>query len=185
MADRDTEHDLQLGSRLRRHRQAQGLSLAAVAEASGVTKGFLSQLERGLSRASVASLRRIGDAVGISIAELLGRPPGPLDSTNAPAVNFGGTGARDRLLTPVGFPHFQVLHATVDPGGNHVVAEELREESHLVYVLDGSFTLVLDEKEHRLKAGQSLAFQTPGRYGWRNDTDQTTEVLWTFSPAVL
>jgi transcriptional regulator with XRE-family HTH domain len=181
----DTEHDRRLGERLRRHRQAQGLSLAAVAEASGVTKGFLSQLERGLSRASVASLRRIADAVGISIADLLDRPQEPLDSTSAPAVNFGGTGARDRLLTPVGFPHFQVLHATVDPGGYHEVADEPREESHLVYVVEGSFTVVLDEKEHRLEAGQSLAFQMPGRYGWRNDTDRAAQVLWTFSPAVL
>jgi len=185
MADTNTEHEQRLGERLRRHRQEQGLSLAQVAERSGVTKGFLSQLERGLSRASVASLRRIADAVGISIAELLDRPSGPLDSTEAPAIHFGGMGAHDRLLTPVGFPHFQVLHATVDPGGYNAIGDEPREESHFVYVIEGSFTLMLDEKEHRLNAGQSLAFQTPCRYGWRNDTAHTTQILWTFSPSIL
>ena len=47
------------GQRFRRLRTRRGLSLAQVARATGVSVGFLSALERGQMRSSVATLRRI------------------------------------------------------------------------------------------------------------------------------
>src|ERR1700738_3760713 len=47
------------GQRFRRLRARRGLSLAQVARATGVSVGFLSALERGQMRSSVATLRRI------------------------------------------------------------------------------------------------------------------------------
>jgi len=47
------------GQRFRRLRARRGLSLAQVARATGVSIGFLSSLERGQMRSSVATLRRI------------------------------------------------------------------------------------------------------------------------------
>src|SRR5437660_613660 len=47
------------GQRFRRLRTRRGLSLAQVARATGVSVGFLSSLERGQMRSSVATLRRI------------------------------------------------------------------------------------------------------------------------------
>lgn len=45
-------------------------------------------------------------------------PGGPVSPAEAPELSFGGEEARDRLLTPVGFPGIQALHATVQPGGH-------------------------------------------------------------------
>src|ERR1700686_5403017 len=47
------------GLRFRRLRQRRGLSLAQVARSTGVSVGFLSALERGQMRASIATMRRI------------------------------------------------------------------------------------------------------------------------------
>src|SRR5260221_3269573 len=47
------------GLRFRRLRQRRGLSLSQVARATGVSVGFLSALERGQMRASIATMRRI------------------------------------------------------------------------------------------------------------------------------
>jgi DNA-binding transcriptional MerR regulator len=47
------------GQRFRRLRVRRGLSLAQVARATGVSVGFLSALERGQMRCSVATLRRL------------------------------------------------------------------------------------------------------------------------------
>ena len=110
------------------------MSLSKVAERAGVTKGFLSQLERGLSRASLASLRRIADAIGIGLTELLDTGRGPRDATSAPTVH-GGRGATDVLLTPIGHPPFQVLHATVVPGGHSAFGVVGERESHFVHIL--------------------------------------------------
>ncbi len=55
----------QLGERLRALRQERGLSIAQVAQSTGLTKGFLSQLERNLTSVSLAALARICSALGV------------------------------------------------------------------------------------------------------------------------
>ena len=65
-----------IGATLRTVRRQRGLTLREVASASGVTESFLSQVERDLASPSIATLRRIGAALGRSIGSLLdGVPP--------------------------------------------------------------------------------------------------------------
>ncbi len=60
-----------LGQRIRSRRQAQKLSLNDLARLSGVSKGYLSQVERSLtSRPSAATVFAVADALGISVDEL-------------------------------------------------------------------------------------------------------------------
>lgn len=174
-----------LGSRLRAERQRQGISLAALAEQVGLTKGFLSQLERGLSRASVASLTRICAALEVPPSAVLDPlPQGPVAPTDAPELHFGGQGAQDRLLTPAEFPGFQVLHATVQPGGHSPGTGSGRpQESHFLVVMGGSFAVELNGTAHLLRPGDSLAFRGTDTYGWSNPSPDTPcQVLWVLSP---
>jgi len=58
---RDQAHEL--GQRIRDVRQKKKMTLRDAADAAGVSESFLSQVERGLANPSVASLRRIADAM--------------------------------------------------------------------------------------------------------------------------
>lgn len=174
-----------LGERLRRRRLDRGLTLSAVADASGVSKGFLSQLERGLSQASVATLARIAEAVGSTAAELLTQPRAVVRSDEGPAIQFGGSGTTDHLLTPVGLPGFQVLHAEVTSEGCSSYGHVADLGSHFIYVTGGQLTVTLDDVEHVIGAGQSFAFATPASYGWQNRSTETTRLLWVVSPPPL
>ena len=61
-----------LGQRLRALRHAQKLSLSEVARLSGVSKGYLSQVERSpTARPSAAILSDIARALGTSVAQLI------------------------------------------------------------------------------------------------------------------
>ena len=182
--------DAGLGRRLRAARQARGISLAALAGQTGLTKGFLSQLERGLSQASVASLTRICAALEVAPGAMLDPlPAGPVSPAEAPELSFGGEGARDRLLTPAGFPGIQVLHATVQPGGHSPGAGAgtgRPEESHFLLVLRGTFTLQLNGTAVQLSAGQSITFRGTDSYSWANlSADTPCEVLWVLSPPAI
>ena len=71
-----------LGQRIRSRRHAQKLSLNDLARMSGVSKGYLSQVERSLtSRPSAATVFSIADALGMSVTELFDgiRPDGEED----------------------------------------------------------------------------------------------------------
>jgi transcriptional regulator with XRE-family HTH domain len=61
-----------LAARLSALRQERGLTLDALAEATGLDKGYLSRLERGLKGLSVSTLLRLSQAFDVSVAELLG-----------------------------------------------------------------------------------------------------------------
>jgi transcriptional regulator with XRE-family HTH domain len=184
--------DAGLGRRLRAARQARGISLASLAGQTGLTKGFLSQLERGLSQASVASLTRICAALKVAPGAMLDPlPEGPVSPAEAPELSFGGEGARDRLLTPAGFPGIQVLHATVQPGGHSPgtgtgTGTGRPEESHFLLVLKGTFTLQLNGTAVHLSAGQSISFRGTDSYSWANfSADTPCEVLWVLSPPAI
>ena len=64
-----------LGSRLRQYRQERDLSLSALAEQTGLSKGYLSSLENDVHerRPSADVLYNIAQALGVTMADLLGR----------------------------------------------------------------------------------------------------------------
>lgn len=62
---------LSLGGRIKDSRKARGLSLGQLASLTGLTKGFLSQIESGSSNPSLGSLDRIAEALGLTSTELL------------------------------------------------------------------------------------------------------------------
>lgn len=64
-----------IGKRLKTLREARGLSVQALAEASGVSAPYLWQIENGRkSNPSGQALRRLATALGTTVAELLGEP---------------------------------------------------------------------------------------------------------------
>src|SRR6202795_4591454 len=99
----DVTAQVDVGERLRAIRRLRRCTLRTVSERSGLSESFLSQVERGRSSASIASLRRIAEALGISIADLF-QPggltePRVLRREDPPTVTFGALGPK-MLLTP-------------------------------------------------------------------------------------
>lgn len=65
-------HSMELRERLRAARLERNMTVAELAEASLLSKGFISQVESGRSNPSLASLQRIASALGVPLASLLG-----------------------------------------------------------------------------------------------------------------
>ena len=175
-----------IGVRLRAARQVGGLTLAAVAEQAGLTKGFLSRLERDEVSPSVASLVNVCGVLGISVGQLFEAPETSLvRAGQAPPINFGGQGLHEHLLTPGAQRQLQVIHSLIEPGGgggSEMYA--LACEAEFVYVLRGHLRLLLPGDTVDLAAGD--AFTMPGAtpHAWSNpSSDTAAAVLWVLSPA--
>src|SRR5881397_1135862 len=85
--------EVDVGERLRELRRIRRCTLRTIADRSGLSESFLSQVERGRSSASIASLRKIADALGLAMADLF-EPDGPpgsrvLRRDDRPALSFG------------------------------------------------------------------------------------------------
>jgi len=67
----------QLGARVRDARQAQKITLTQLSEATGLSAGFLSRLERGETNASISNLIAISGALHIPLRDFFDEPQAP------------------------------------------------------------------------------------------------------------
>jgi transcriptional regulator with XRE-family HTH domain len=177
---------VRIGARLRAARLSQKLTIETVAGATGLTKGFISRLERDAASPSVASLVAVCEAIGLRVGALFDPPEtAVVRAGQGRPISFGAAGARETLLTPGTQQQIEVLHSVLEGGGHG--GEELYTldcETEFVYVAEGRLEVVLGEETTTLGPGDAMTF--PGRtpHTWRNHSAaERCEVLWVLSPA--
>src|ERR671928_904633 len=143
----DATAEVDVGERLRALRRFRRCTLRTIAERSGLSESFLSQVERGRSSASIASLRRIAEALGVSMADLFepGGVPGPrvLRRDERPALAFGILGKK-LLLTPRPLHHLEVFVGELEVrGSTGEQAYAHGDSEELFVVLSGTVELEL------------------------------------------
>jgi transcriptional regulator with XRE-family HTH domain len=69
-----SEVDLRIGQTIRERREKVGLTQAKLGNAIGVTFQQVQKYERGTNRVSAATLLKVADALGCSVADLYGDP---------------------------------------------------------------------------------------------------------------
>jgi transcriptional regulator with XRE-family HTH domain len=180
---------VRIGARLRHARESSRLSLADVATRSGVTKSFLSRVERDEASPSVASLVAICDAVGLSMADLFAMPQTTLVRRSARPSLAGLPKAADvidTLITPEQERHVTVLETTVAPGGS-AGAElyTLPSECEVCFVLEGRVAIDVEGDVFELEAGDALTFGAAVPHIWRNSSrDRGARLLWILAPGL-
>ena len=171
------------GHRFRRLRTRRGLSLAQVARATGVSIGFLSALERGQMRSSVATLQRIARYYRTNILSFFeaARENPRLVRPGERKILETTAGVRMELLAwgnTAMEPH--LFRVKPNGGSGESYAHEGEEFLH---VLRGEFEIWLSDKEHyRLKTGDSLYFESSTPHRWRNPGRNETWLLWINTP---
>ena len=176
-----------IGAQLRAARLAARKSMAEVAEQAGLTKGFVSRLERDLTNVSVASLIRLCEALEISVGSLFQAPHGEVIRRDArPPINFGGTRTREYLLTPTGEKRLQAILSDIEPGGGSGdEGYSLPADVEFVLVLAGNLRITLGESQITLSQGDAFTFPAGIRHSFRAvPAEGTTQVLWVLSPAL-
>jgi transcriptional regulator with XRE-family HTH domain len=185
-ASRETNGHLDVGERLRAIRLLRRLTLREVAEAAGVSESFVSQLERGRSSASVATLQRLAAAVGIEISDLFAREDGTgprvLRHEERQLLEWGHLG-RKALLTPKPFHSLEVVAAAFDPGGSTGDEPYTHGDSEeLLLVLSGRVQLQLGNELLDLSKGDSVKYRSSTPHRVSNRGDEAAEVLFVISP---
>ena len=174
-----------IGSRIRAARQSQRMTIEQVADATGLTKGFLSRVERDLTSPSVASLVTLCQVLSLSIGDLFAQPETHLTRTaEAPRISLGGEGIVERLLTARSERRVQVLQADIEPHGageSELYAVDC--DVDVLHVVSGQIELIMTNERYSLSAGDTLTF--PGRepHTWSNPSDEPARLLWILVPA--
>jgi transcriptional regulator with XRE-family HTH domain len=173
-----------LGKRLREARNRREWTLEALSARCGLSSGFLSQVERGLSTLSIVSLSAICRALDLPIGDLFSAS-GSLEETGP-----GVTKAVDQLQirigdSPVGYrylssqlperPIEELLIAEFPAGFRQ--DDSTHEGQELGYVLEGPLALIINGKTHELVAGDSYRIAASEAHGYRTRAREGAKVL--------
>lgn len=181
-------HGETLGADIRALRKGRGMTLETLAEQLGKSVGFLSQLERGLSRPSIEDLRAIARLFDIPLSFFLAPQASNPDEAGvilrrADRRMIGDeSNLSEELLSPDLSGSFEMLRSCFAPRAqSDGIVQRPTEESG--FILKGQFDLWLDGTWHHLKAGDSFRFKD-AKMKWVNPADEECEIVWVIAPPV-
>lgn len=178
MADDATVND-QIAARVRQLRAERGLTLAALAEVSGVSRSMISAIERSATSPTAVVLERLAAGLGVALADLFDVPGAPADPVSWRASQQmwrdPASGYVRRNVSPPGFPSPIQIVDVVFPAGARVAYETAARGSdshHQVWVLQGAIDVTLGEERFALRAGDCLAYVLDRPTAFHNPTQK-------------
>jgi len=177
-----------LGDTIRRLRLDKGLSLRVVADRASVSESFLSQVERGIADPSIASLRRIADALGERVAAFFTEATvsGSLVRVADRRKMVHPTRAwEDALLTPSTARKLQIGYFTVQPGsgsGDELYTHAGEEEC--VVGQSGRLHVQVEADLYVLQPGDALLLDPSRQHGMWSGDGEPASGLWVVSPGL-
>ncbi|WP_449431901.1 helix-turn-helix domain-containing protein [Pseudomonas putida] len=152
-------------------RNAAGISQAALAERSGVSRRMLVAIEAGEKNVSLTTLDLIAEALGVAFSNLIQAPdrrgPGRIDE-----LAWAGEHAQSKavlLASSTARREVELWEWTLAPGECYVSEADAEGWSEQIYVAEGQLTLIIEGVEQRLDVGQFQVFPSNCRYAYRND----------------
>jgi transcriptional regulator with XRE-family HTH domain len=184
----DLTSETLIGARLRSIRRDRGMTMAELAAATGLTSGFLSQLERDLTSVSLSSLARICSALDVRFGDVLDDAPTGAIIRRKDARAWTGIGSHvDLLLSSRDETRFHLMESHIPPGaGAGEALYTFPADVELVYVLSGSLELQAEGRLFRVDAGDTVTYSPREPHTWRNPSDgEDAVVLWFSIPNPL
>jgi transcriptional regulator with XRE-family HTH domain len=178
---------LALGNRIRSARTRRRMTLKALSDRAQLSESFLSQLERGLTQASISSVRRIADALEIQVSDLFDQAvpaePHVLRRTERPHIAFGDGASKMLLTAHRALQNIEVLQARIEVGGSTgVTAYAHGDSEELIVVLAGAVKVEIGTQSFHLEHGDSLSYLSSQTHRLINAGDEPAEVIWIISP---
>lgn len=179
-----------LGDEIRRMRKVKGLTLSDVSRRTGLSIGYLSQVERGISGLSIKALKQVSDALDVQVAHLF-HDTGPIVEAEKGIIvranrrrrlTFSGLGISDDLLSPSLSGKLEMLLSTLAPGATSGDEPYTHKGEEAGLVLSGTFELWVEDRHFVLQQGDSFTFSSRLPHRYRNPGLVDTVVVWVISP---
>ncbi|NUV78088.1 helix-turn-helix domain-containing protein [Streptomyces fungicidicus] len=165
-----------VGPRLRDLRRRRGLTLAALAEQTGINESTLSRLEGGSRRPTLEMLLPLAEVYAVPLDELVGAP-----RTGDPRIHLKPVVRDGMTYVPLSRPGGVQAHKLLIPPRPGTEPQlSTHEGFEWVYVLAGRLRLLLGEERVILKPGEAAEFNTHVPHWLGPDDDRTVELLILF-----
>jgi len=186
---------LDIGSRLREVRESRGMSQRDLAGRAGLTSSAISLIEQNKSSPSVASLKRLLDAIPMNLSEFFSEverrttpkyfyTPDEFIELSPQEIGLGESARRVSLrqLGDASLHSLQVLHETYPPGadtGPELIRHEGEEAG---IVVSGIIEVTVADQARVLNPGDGYMFDSRLPHRFRNIGDAPCTVISACTP---
>ena len=180
--------------RIREYRKERGLTLRQLAEKAGCTPSYISQVEKELTLPSLSMVGRLAAALNIPVIDLFSdlsdadQSNWHLRKADRKIINYpDGKVSSQLLVTRIATKRMEPLISAISPGGSSDETEEMTHPmgtEEFVLVIKGEINFNINDKEIRLREGDTLNFDGTLPHRWVNNGKKTAEVLFVFSPPI-
>jgi transcriptional regulator with XRE-family HTH domain len=179
-----------IGDQLRLLRKQRGMTLGQLSQASGLSTGSVSEIERGRANPSFSTLVQLAHALGIPIGRLFHVN----DQYRSPVVRKDerrrldghGVGIEDgghyELLTPDLNGALEATWVETPPGYDTSATPYRHNGEEFGIVLSGSKDVYLDGVRHHLEPGDSIRYASTIPHWYINSGEETCTAVWVITP---
>lgn len=185
--ERGTSEEFEVGAQIRELRKVKGLTLQQVADASNISTGYLSLIERNQTKLPIGVLKKISDALGVHMNWFFHVHDAPAQEKdivvrahNRRKFSFTGIGIEEELLSPNLSGPLEMLLSTIEPGSDS--GDYNHDGAECGLVLSGTLDLWVDGQFFQLEEGDSFAFKSNEIHRCANSGDKPTKVVWVITP---
>lgn len=185
----ETKMQMAIGRDIRALRQGRHVTLSALALKMGRSVGYMSQLERGISKISLNDLRTLSKIFEVPIGFFLAHHnTAPRDQgvvvrkESRRSVGTREDGMSEELLSPDIAGSYELLLTRIEP--NACLTEEVnRPTEETGYLLKGELDVWIDGAHFHLSQGDSFRIDHKP-FRWSNPGTIATEIIWVTAPPV-
>lgn len=177
-----------VGREIRFLRKARGKTLVELSRETGLSQGYLSQIERGISSPSIKVLHSVSRALGVTISWFFAGDTSDEDvreivvrADKRRKLTYS-SGITDELLSPDLGGELELLRCTFQPGSVSGDEPYTHQGEEAGVIVKGTLHLWIGEKHVILNEGDSFSFSSAVPHRYANPTDSETIVIWAITP---
>lgn len=176
-----------IGGKIRSLRKKQAQTLEDLSQSTGLSKGLLSQVERGISQPSLETLWKITKALDTSIVhffeDVAHTQIHVVRKEERNQILFPGTTGTCYVLGHTDNTRLRMLEVVLNPGETMKDHFLDREGEQCLVVTRGELSFRIGEEEFVLQEGDSLFFDSTLAHSAINKTDRPVTYIWSVTPS--
>jgi transcriptional regulator with XRE-family HTH domain len=179
---------MQLGKKIRDLRLRRGLTVQQLADASGLSKGFISQVENHRTSPSLATLSMLARTLETSVAYLVveeEQVPYVVRAYDRPHIKVGGNTSQVELLSAVPKRNLELVLAELPPGLSAGHKRHFHHGEEIVMCLEGRLRLTCGYHVILLEQGDSCHYDGRVPHAVENAGETVARVLIAMTPAAF
>ena len=177
MATKKKGKETPVGTKIKKARTGKKITLAYVANETGLSTDYIKEIESGKEIPSVGTLLQIAKSLQIDSGFLFKDQEETMEKRIDAYAKRTDNYAYASLTPGAEHKHLKAFKVSIDPMKKHDGVGYCHEGEEFVYVLKGKVSVMVGDHENILKANESLQFNSGIKHQMTNISKSKAELL--------